>query len=73
MSYINDSQAGCLANTYGLCPPCMINHSHNRTPENGKYEPDHYPFADERTMVLASFVGKTNVLVQYNPDDLEFE
>ena len=71
MSFINDREVFCLANTYGLCPPLKIGPASQRIQEAGKYEPDHNQTALSRTVVLASWVDHTNVLVRYTPADLE--
>jgi hypothetical protein len=56
-----------LANTYGLNPPRQAGPARLRNTYTGKYEPDHYPEAELRSMVLAGYTDKTNILVQYNP------
>jgi hypothetical protein len=71
MGYTNDSQAFCLANTYGFNPPLKVNPARNRTTDAGKYEPDHTPVAASRCMLLAHWFDKTNVLIKYTPADLE--
>jgi hypothetical protein len=70
MSKVNNEQAFCLANTYGFCPPRKIGPARLRIQDTGKYEPDHFPTATTRTMVLASWVDKTNILVKYTPAEL---
>jgi len=71
MTFRNDVQAFCLANTYGFNPPRKVNPARNRTVNTGKYEPDRNDEAASRTMVLASFVDKTNILIKYTPAELE--
>jgi len=72
MSFQNDREAFCLANTYGFCPPQAVYPARTRRTDPGKYEPDHFPEAETRCMVLAHYAGKTNVLIQYKPAELEF-
>ena len=71
MSFQNDREAFCLANTYNLSPPRKKNPARLRLVDPGKYEPDHTPTAASRCMVLASYIDKTNVIVQYTVEDLE--
>jgi hypothetical protein len=68
MTYQNDREAFCLANTYGLLPPHAVYPSRIRNTNTGKYEPDHTPEAESRCMVLAHYSGRSNIIVQYNPD-----
>lgn len=70
MSFQNDSEAFCLANTYGFNPPKKTNPAKLRIANTGKYEPDHNPGATTRTIVLASFIDKTNILIKYTPTEL---
>jgi len=71
MSYQNDSEAFCLANTYNLMPPRMLNQAYLRVPYTGKFEPDATPTANSRCMVLAQCNDKTNCIVKYTVADLE--
>jgi len=71
MSFVNDNEAFCLANTYNLTPPRAINPCRNRRTSAGKYEPDRKEFEETRTMVLAHWFDKTNILVKYTPAELE--
>lgn len=73
MSYKNDKEAFCLANTYGLHPPVRISPSRIKRTDTGKFEPDHNVGAETRTMVLAHWLDKTNLLIQYKPAELEYE
>jgi hypothetical protein len=70
MTYRNDREAFILANTYGFNPPRKIGPARLRIQNSGKYEPDHNEGADTRTIVLASWVDKTNILIQYAPEEL---
>jgi hypothetical protein len=70
MGYKNDTEAFILANTYGFNPPRKRNPARLRIVDTGKYEPDHNAFAETRTIVLASWVDKTNILIQYTPAEL---
>ncbi|MBA7482933.1 hypothetical protein ES707_18437 [subsurface metagenome] len=72
MSYINDKEAFCLANTYNLSPPRAVYPARTRRTNTGKYEPDLDEAAETRCMVLAHFADKTNIIVQYVPAELEF-
>jgi len=71
MSLVNDQEAFCLANTYGLNPPRKRGPARLRLQDTGKYEPDHLYAGETRTMVLASFVDKTNILIKYAPAELD--
>jgi hypothetical protein len=73
MSYTNDTEAFCLANTYNLVPPRITQPVRSKNLDSGKYEPDHTPEADSRCMVLAHWIDHTNIIVQYEPGSLEFE
>jgi len=70
MSYKNDKEAFILANTYGLCPPRAVYPARSRRINTGKYEPDHNEAAATRCMTLAHWFDKTNILIQYKPDEL---
>jgi hypothetical protein len=67
----NDKEAFCLANTYALNPPRKAGPARLRIVNTGKYEPDHNQFAGTRWMILASYLDKTNLLIKYNPAELE--
>ena len=70
MSNKNDKEAYCLANTYGFNPPRKVGPARLRIQDTGKYEPDHLYNGVTRTMVLASWLDKTNILIKYTPADL---
>lgn len=70
MTSKNDREAFCLATTYGFNPPHKKNPARLRIVDTGKYEPDHNLFAATRTMVLASYIDETNILIKYTPEDL---
>jgi hypothetical protein len=65
-----EREAFILAFTYGFNPPRASGPARLRGQNLGKYEPDHNPYASTRSMVLASFVDKTNVIIQYKPAEL---
>ena len=71
MSFSNDQQAFCLANTYGFSPPRATNPRHKRLQDSGKYEPDHNLTPALRCMVLAHWQDKTNMIIQYVPAELD--
>jgi hypothetical protein len=73
MSYVNDAEAFCLANTYNLSPPRATNPRRLRNVNAGKYEPDHNESAETRCMTLAHWQDKTNVIIQYAPLELAYE
>lgn len=66
----NETEAYILANVYGFNPPRRVNPGRTRTVNTGKFEPDHNEMAASRTMVLAHFFDKTNILIKYTPADL---
>jgi len=70
MSYETDKSAFILANTYGFNPPRKVGPARLRIQNTGKYEPDHKMPTEIRTMVLASWVDKTNILIKYDPTAL---
>jgi hypothetical protein len=63
----NEQDAYRLANTYGLNPPRAVWPARLRNTYTGKYEPDHFSTAELRTMLLAGYADKTNILIRYNP------
>ena len=70
--YQNDKEAYCLANTYNLAPPMPVYPARTRRTFAGKYEPDGNVTAASRCMILAHYFGKTNILIKYNPAELQF-
>jgi len=70
MGYVNDHEAYTLANTYGLNPPRKVGPARLRRTDAGKFEPDHNETAETRCMVLAHWLDKTNIIVQYKPAEL---
>ena len=70
MGYLNDKDAYILANTYGFNPPKKIGPARLRIQNTGKYEPDATALAETRTILLASFVDATNILIRYKPAEL---
>lgn len=73
MSYTNDREAYCLANTYNLSPPRAVWPARARATNSGKYEPDLNESAETRCMVLAHFADATNIIIQYKPAELEHQ
>ena len=59
MSYQNDREAYILAQAYAFCPF-----------DGAKYEPDDWPGAETRWMILAHPPFAINILPQYHPDEL---
>lgn len=70
MNFNNQTEAYILANVYGFNPPRRVNPARNRTVNTGKFEPDRNDTAASRTMVLAHWIDKTNILIKYTPADL---
>ena len=67
---VNNEEAEILAKEYNLLPDAAVYPARQRRVNTGKYEPDHNFSAASRCMVLAHFVGKSNIIVQYTPADL---
>jgi hypothetical protein len=67
MSFNNDRQANCLAITYNLMPRRNLPYVGNHNYDTGMYEPDHFPEAETRCMVLAHIIDHTNIIIKYNP------
>jgi hypothetical protein len=70
MSFTNDWIAYTLCNTYGFNPPRATYPARNRTTNPGKYEPDAPSFGN-RTFLFAHWFDNTNVLIKFNPFELE--
>lgn len=64
-------EAFTLAMTYGLNPTRLARGGRMRTQDSGKFEPDRKFGEETRTITLASYIDKTNVLIKYRPADLE--
>jgi len=64
-------EAHTLANVYGFNPPRKERGGRLRYQNTGKFEPDRRLGEETRSMILASYLDKTNILVQYRPADLE--
>ena len=73
MTFQNDKEAFCLANTYNFTPPRKVGPARLRITDPGKFEPDHDEEAETRCMVFAHWLDKTNVIIQYVPAELEFQ
>lgn len=72
MSFIEDTHAYILAVRYGLTPPRKIGPAQQRIIDEGKFEPDDRAGDPERTIVLAHWLDKTNMLIKYKPADLDY-
>ncbi len=66
-----NQQAYILARVYNFLPVQRTDGKATITVDAGKYEPDNNPSAETRTMVLASYIGRCNLLIKYRPADLE--
>lgn len=67
----SSDEAYTLANVYGFNPPRKERGGRLRYQNTGKFEPDRNLGEETRSMILASYLDKTNILIQYNPADLE--
>ena len=65
-----NQQAYILARVYNFLPPQRTDGKATITVDAGKYEPDNQPEAETRTMILASYIGRCNLLIKYKPADL---
>jgi len=70
MADLNELEAFILAKSYGLLPGHSVGPSRARRVNTGKFEPDRKPTGNKRCMTLAHFSGKTNIIIQYVPDEL---
>lgn len=70
MSYANDKEAYILARTYNFLPQQKAAGRGPAALDNGKYEPDQNEGAASRTMVLASYSSRCNLLIRYTPSEL---
>lgn len=68
----NDAESYILAKVYNFLPDQIKGGRGPRAVEAGKYEPDNNAGESSRTIVLASFTGRCNLLIKYNPSDLHF-
>lgn len=68
----DDYCASVLSQVYGFNPPRAVYPARNRATNSGKYEPDHKEGESPRCMVLAHFADATNILIEYEPDKLQF-
>ena len=66
----NMTEAFALTQTLNISPPRATYKASNRITNSGKFEPDHNIGAASRTMVLAHWFDKTNILIKYTPADL---
>jgi hypothetical protein len=69
--YCDNYEAYVLAKVYGLLPPQPCYRARWRNTNTGKFEADKKAGESSRCMLLASYVDKTNVLIKYNPAELE--
>ena len=67
----NNYQAYTLAKTYNILPDQKKAGRGRKGVDVGKYEPDLNPEAASRTIVIASYIGKSNLLVRYSPAELD--
>ena len=65
------NEAYILARLYNFLPAQRTDGKSTITVDTGKFEPDGQPAAETRTMVLASYIGRCNLLIKYRPADLE--
>jgi len=65
-----NQQAYILARVYNFLPPQRTDGKATITVDAGKYEPDNNPSAETRTMILASYIGRCNLLIKYKPAEL---
>jgi hypothetical protein len=73
MTFQNDKEAYCLASTYNFVPRRYLPYVGTHNYDTGMYEPDHFPAAASRCMILAHIVDHTNILIKYKPAELVFE
>ena len=66
-----DKEAYKLAKTYNLLPDQKKAGRGPKGVDVGKYEPDLNPEAASRTIVIASYIGRCNLLVRYSPAELD--
>ena len=65
-----NQQAYILARLYNFLPAQRTDGKATITIDPGKYEPDNQPEAETRTMILASYIGRCNLLIKYKPAEL---
>jgi hypothetical protein len=70
MSSENDNEAFLLAREYNFLPKQKNAGAPARPTDNGKYEPVAAESGGIKSMILASFTGRSNLLIQYRPDVL---
>jgi hypothetical protein len=70
MSSENDNEAYILARKYNFLPKTKAAGSPGSPTDNGKYEPVAAESGGVKSMILASFTGRSNLLIQYRPDEL---
>ena len=68
---LQNARAYKLSEMYGLNPAKQLNKGNKNLYNNGKYEPDWSSSGDTITYLLAHPFDKTNVLVRFNPDELD--
>lgn len=73
MSYENDRAAYTLARVYNFLPEQKAAGRGPWAVDGGKYEPDGNEAAESRTMIIASYTGRSNLLIKFNPAELEPE
>lgn len=70
MSFQNDTEAHILAVSYAFNPGHAVYPARIRNTNSGKYEPDRNDTEHSRTIVLAHYADKTNILIKYTPCEL---
>lgn len=68
--YFTDKEAFIIAKSYGFNPTRKVGRYRSDNVDAGKYEPDHRLGEPLRSMVQASWLDKTNIIIQYAPADL---
>ena len=64
----SSAEAFVLGIAFGFLPAVKCHATGGHQVVDGKFEPDHFPTAAIRDMVLAHWYDHTNVIVQYDPD-----
>lgn len=70
-SYVDHVEAFTLANTYGFSLPRSVSPARTRSQAAGKFEPDRREGESVRSMKIAHWFDKTNIIIQYHPAELE--
>jgi len=70
MLFVNQRESHILAITYAFMPPRKIVPKIDYEVNYGLFEPDNFPGAESRHMVLAQPIDHTNILIKYEPMEL---